>query len=77
MGLATQNRLFDGISLILSLFLFGCMSTVAVPAMMSEVTRAIDDLGTREPGIFGPSGAFSLGFGASPESMSYRTVLNQ
>jgi len=63
MGFVVQNSITNAILMISGLVCFGFSSSAILPALMSEVTSSIEDVQKRNPGVFGPSGAFSLGYG--------------
>ena len=45
------------------MFLIGLAFTLTMPPMMTEVSRAVEDAERRQPGIFGPGGAYSQAYG--------------
>ncbi|RAK95865.1 MFS transporter [Aspergillus ibericus CBS 121593] len=59
----------------LFLFLFGCGVSVAMPAMMTEVTLAKDAMEEGEPGIFGDLGACSQAYGLSNAAFAGGTLV--
>ncbi|KAJ5728173.1 hypothetical protein N7493_004503 [Penicillium malachiteum] len=56
-------------------FLFGCGVSMAMPAMMAEISMATDALENQRPGIFGAKGAYSQAFGLSNAAFSVGTLL--
>ncbi|PWY67082.1 MFS amine transporter [Aspergillus sclerotioniger CBS 115572] len=59
----------------LFLFLFGCGVSVAMPAMMTEITLAKDAMEEGEPGIFGDRGACSQAYGLSNAAFAGGTLV--
>jgi MFS family permease len=67
--------LVDALVLVCSMLSFGFVSTVVIPAMMGEMTVAIDDMKKKEPHIFGQHGGYSMGFGFNHCTMSLGFLL--
>lgn len=61
--LVVENTVHDVAVLSLVLFCAGLGVSMALPAMMTEVTHAIEEEERRVPGIFGPYGAYSQAYG--------------
>ncbi|RAH54057.1 MFS amine transporter [Aspergillus piperis CBS 112811] len=59
----------------LFLFLFGCGVSLAMPAMMTEITLAKDDMEKGRPGIFGDGGASSQAYGLSNAAFAAGTLV--
>ncbi|KAH7377604.1 major facilitator superfamily domain-containing protein [Pyrenochaeta sp. MPI-SDFR-AT-0127] len=61
--LVLKNTVHDMIVLALVLLCAGLGVSMALPAMMTEVTHAMEEEERRVPGIFGPYGAYSQAYG--------------
>ncbi|KAK2750158.1 hypothetical protein FQN57_004654 [Myotisia sp. PD_48] len=61
--LVIHDELADRIILIALLSIFGCGVAMAMPPMMTEVTFAVEEIEEKNPGIFGPYGAYSQAYG--------------
>ena len=59
----------------LFLFLFGCGVSMAMPALMTEVILAKDDMEQGDPGIFGERGACSQAYGLSNAAFAGGTLV--
>ncbi|PYI01425.1 MFS amine transporter [Aspergillus sclerotiicarbonarius CBS 121057] len=59
----------------LFLFLFGCGVSVAMPAMMTEITLSKDAMEEGDPGIFGDRGACSQAWGLSNAAFAGGTLV--
>ncbi|KAI9668832.1 MAG: hypothetical protein M1831_000901 [Alyxoria varia] len=63
MRFVTHDNVEDIALLVFLLFWFGCAFSLAMPAMMSEVSMSVEEIEAQKPGIFGSGGAFSLAYG--------------
>lgn len=61
--LVVHNTTHDMIVLAIILFLVGCTVALAMPPMMTEVTFAVEEREAKNPGVFGPFGAYSQAYG--------------
>ena len=55
-------------------FMFGCGVSMAMPAMMAEISMTTDALEKEKPGIFGPRGAYSQAYGLSNAAFAVGTL---
>jgi MFS family permease len=53
----------DILTLAFSMFSFGIVSTIIMPAMMGEIAMVVEDMKMQDPETFGQNGGLSLGFG--------------
>lgn len=65
LGLIQKPDLLDSKLARLFLAMFGCGVSMALPAMMSEISMATDWVEKQDPGICGPHGAYSQAYGLS------------
>ena len=61
--LVTRDRFSQLLLLVFLLVWFGCAFSLAMPAVMTEVSQAVEAIEERSPGIFGESGAFAQAYG--------------
>ncbi|KAJ5570085.1 uncharacterized protein N7459_009515 [Penicillium hispanicum] len=74
LSLVQKNTLVLSLLARLFLFLFGCGVSMAMPAMMAEISMATDSVEKLRPGIFGPQGAYSQAYGLSNAAFAGGTL---
>ncbi|KAI2846407.1 hypothetical protein CBS147320_9729 [Aspergillus niger] len=75
LSLVREPEMIMSVLLRLFLFLFGCGVSLAMPAMMTEITLAKDDMEDGYPGIFGDGGASSQAYGLSNAAFAAGTLV--
>ncbi|GKZ28445.1 hypothetical protein AbraIFM66950_007113 [Aspergillus brasiliensis] len=75
LSVVREPELIMSVLLRLFLFVFGCGIALAMPAMMTEITLAKDDMEDRHPGIFGDGGASSQAYGLSNAAFAAGTLV--
>ncbi|KAJ6021477.1 hypothetical protein N7540_006981 [Penicillium herquei] len=75
LSLVRKPTLMCSVLLRLFFFMFGCGVSMAMPAMMAEISMTTDVLESQRPGIFGAKGAYSQAFGLSNAAFSVGTLL--
>ncbi|OOO07112.1 major facilitator superfamily MFS_1 [Aspergillus oryzae] len=74
LGLIHQNTIFSSVLLRLFLFWFGCGVSLAMPALMTEISMATEAVEKRHPGVFGARGAYSQAYGLSNAAFAAGTL---
>ncbi|THC88712.1 hypothetical protein EYZ11_011837 [Aspergillus tanneri] len=74
LSLIQHNTVLCSLLLRLFLFLFGCGISMAMPAMMTEISMATKAVEKRYPGIFGSQGAYSQAYGLSNAAFAGGTL---
>ncbi|KAE8145008.1 MFS amine transporter [Aspergillus avenaceus] len=74
MGVIQQNTALCSVLLRLFLFWFGCSVSMAMPAMMTEISMATEAVEKVHPGVFGPQGAYSQAYGLSNAAFAAGTL---
>ena len=75
LSLVREPEMIMSVLLRLFLFLFGCGVSLAMPAMMTEITLAKDDMEDEHPGIFGDGGTSSQAYGLSNAAFAAGTLV--
>ncbi|GKZ73187.1 hypothetical protein AnigIFM50267_009864 [Aspergillus niger] len=75
LSLIREPEMIMSVLLRLFLFLFGCGVSLAMPAMMTEITLAKDDMEDEHPGIFGDGGTSSQAYGLSNAAFAAGTLV--
>lgn len=74
LGLVQTNTTLCSALLRICLFVFGCGVSMAMPAMMTEISKATEDVQARQPGVFGDGGAYSQAYGLSNAAFAMGTL---
>ncbi|KAE8353685.1 major facilitator superfamily domain-containing protein [Aspergillus coremiiformis] len=74
LGLVRENTPRDSVLLRLFLFLFGCGVSMAMPAMMTEISMATEAVEKRYPRVFGVRGAYAQAYGLSNAAFAVGTL---
>ncbi|PKY01052.1 MFS general substrate transporter [Aspergillus campestris IBT 28561] len=74
LALVQHNSTTSSLLLRVFLFLFGCGVSMAMPAVMAEISMATEAVGARHPGIFGRYGAYSQTYGLSNAAFAGGTL---
>lgn len=75
LGMIQENTTLYAVLLRLFLFLFGCGLSLAMPALMTEISMATEAVEKRHPGVFGVRGAFSQAYGLSNAAFAAGTLV--
>ncbi|KAE8414290.1 MFS general substrate transporter [Aspergillus pseudocaelatus] len=75
LGMIQENTTLYSVSLRLFLFLFGCGVSLAMPALMAEISMATEVVEKRHPGVFGVRGAYLQAYGLSNAAFAAGTLL--
>ncbi|KOC10941.1 hypothetical protein AFLA70_17g005940 [Aspergillus flavus AF70] len=74
LGLIQKNTILSSVLLRLFLFWFGCGVSLAMPALMTEISMATEAVEKHHPGVFGARGAYSQAYGLSNAAFAAGTL---
>jgi MFS family permease len=74
LGVIQGDEILYSVLLRLFLFLFGCGVSMAMPAMMTEISMATEAVEKQHPGVFGVRGAYSQAYGLSNAAFAAGTL---
>lgn len=74
LSLVQRRTLVSSLLLRIFFFLFGCGVSMAMPAMMAEVSISTEVVESQRPGIFGAKGAYSQAYGLSNAAFAVGTL---
>lgn len=74
LSLVQRDDFVSSLLLRLLFFLFGCGVSMAMPAMMVEVSISTEVIESQRPGVFGVKGAYSQAYGLSNAAFAVGTL---
>lgn len=74
LSLVQKNTFVSSLLLHVFFFFFGCGVSMAMPAMMAEISISTEFVENQNPGIFGVQGAYSQAYGLSNAAFAVGTL---
>lgn len=74
LSLVQKNTFVSSLLLRVFFFFFGCGVSMAMPAMMAEISISTEFVENQNPGIFGVQGAYSQAYGLSNAAFAAGTL---